>query len=43
VDPKSGVIDDRTIWSGFIGPAPTQVLVFRKLLRFVLHPWYNVR
>jgi len=42
VDPRSVVIDDRTIWSGFIDPTPTQVLVFRNPLQFVLHPWYNV-
>jgi hypothetical protein len=42
VDPRSVVIADRTIWSGFIDPAPTQVLVFRTPLQFVLHPWYNV-
>jgi hypothetical protein len=42
VDPKSVVIDDRTVWSRFIDPIPTQVAVFRKPLQFVLHPWYNV-
>jgi hypothetical protein len=42
VDPRSVVIDDRTIWSGFVDPTPTQVLVFRNPLQFVLHPWYNV-
>jgi hypothetical protein len=42
VDPGSVVIDDRTVWAGFIDPAPTQVLVFRNPLKFVLHPWYNV-
>jgi len=42
VDPRSVVIDDRTSWSNFIDPAPTQVLVFRNRLQFVLHPWYNV-
>jgi hypothetical protein len=42
VDPRSVVIDDRTIWASFIDPTPTQVLVFRKPLQFVLHPWYNV-
>jgi hypothetical protein len=42
VNPRSVVIADRTIWSGFIDPTPTQVLVFRTPLRFVLHPWYNV-
>jgi hypothetical protein len=42
VDPRSVVIADRTIWSGFIDPTPTQVLVFRNPLQFVLHPWYNV-
>ena len=41
VDPKSVVIHDSTIWSGFIDPTPTQVLVFRNPLQFVLHPWYN--
>jgi hypothetical protein len=41
-DLKSVVISDRTDWSGFIDPAPTQVLVFRSPLQFVLHPWYNV-
>jgi hypothetical protein len=42
VDPKLVMIDDRSIWSGFIDPTPTQVLVFRNRLQFVLHPWYNV-
>jgi hypothetical protein len=42
VDPGSVVINDRTIWSGFIDPTPTQVIVFRNPLQFVLHPWYNV-
>ena len=27
-DPRSVVIADRTVWSGFIDPTPTQVLVF---------------
>jgi hypothetical protein len=36
------VIVDRTIWSGFVDPTPTQVVVFRNPLQFVLHPWYNV-
>jgi hypothetical protein len=42
VDPRSVTLDDRTNWSQFIDPVPTQVLVFRNPLRFVLHPWYNV-
>jgi hypothetical protein len=42
VDPSSVMIDDRSIWSGFVDPAPTQVLVFRNRLPFVLHPWFNV-
>jgi hypothetical protein len=42
VDPKLVMIDDRSIWSGFIDPAPTQVVVFRNRLQFVLHPWFNV-
>jgi hypothetical protein len=42
VDPRSVVVDDRTSWSRFIDPTPTQVVVFRNPLQFVLHPWYNV-
>ena len=42
VNPRSVAIDNRTIWAGFIDPTPTQVLVFRTPLQFVLHPWYNV-
>jgi hypothetical protein len=42
VEPRSVVIADRTVWSEFIDPTPTQVLVFRNPLQFVLHPWYNV-
>jgi hypothetical protein len=41
-DPKSLVIRDHTPWSSFVNPTPAQVLVFRKPLQFVLHPWYNV-
>jgi hypothetical protein len=42
VDSHSVVITDRTSWSQFIDPTPTQVLVFRNPLQFVLHPWFNV-
>ena len=42
VDPRSVVINNRTSWSSFIDPTPTQVVVFRTPLQFVLHPWYNV-
>jgi hypothetical protein len=41
-DPKSLVIKDDTSWSQFVDATPSQVLVFRKPLQFVLHPWYNV-
>lgn len=41
-DPKSLVIQDHTTWSQFVDATPAQVLVFRKPLQFVLHPWYNV-
>ena len=40
-DPKSLVINDQTTWSQFVDATPAQVLVFRKPLQFVLHPWYN--
>jgi hypothetical protein len=40
-DPKSLVIRDQTPWAGFVEATPAQVLVFRKPLQFVLHPWYN--
>lgn len=42
VDPSSLVIQDHTVWADFIDPTPTQVMVFRNPLKFVLHPWYNV-
>ena len=42
VNPMSVAIADRTLWSGFIDPTPTQVLVFRSPLQYVMHPWYNV-
>jgi hypothetical protein len=42
VDPKSLVIRDHTAWARFVDATPTQVLVFRKPLQFVLHPWFNV-
>jgi hypothetical protein len=41
-DPKSLVIRDLTPWASFVEATPAQVLVFRKPLQFVLHPWYNV-
>lgn len=41
VDPKSLVIRDHTAWARFVDATPTQVLVFRKPLQFVLHPWFN--
>lgn len=41
-DPRSLVIRDHTPWSSFVDATPAQVLVFRKPLQFVLHPWYNV-
>jgi hypothetical protein len=41
-DPRSLVIEDNTPWARFVDPTPAQVLVFRKPLQFVLHPWYNV-
>jgi hypothetical protein len=40
-DPKSLVIKDKTTWAQFVDATPSQVLVFRKPLQFVLHPWYN--
>jgi hypothetical protein len=40
-DPKSLVIHDHTPWAPFINATPSQVLVFRKPLQFVLQPWYN--
>lgn len=41
-DPRSVVIRDYTPWAQFVDETPVQVLVFRKPLQFVLHPWYNV-
>lgn len=41
-DPRSLVIRDHTPWTRFVDETPAQVLVFRKPLQFVLHPWYNV-
>jgi hypothetical protein len=41
-DPTSLVISDNTPWASFVDATPAQVLVFRKPLQFVLHPWYNV-
>jgi hypothetical protein len=41
-DPRSLVISDNTPWASFVDATPAQVLVFRKPLQFVLHPWYNV-
>jgi len=41
-DPRSLVIRDHTPWASFVDATPAQVLVFRKPLQFVLHPWYNV-
>jgi hypothetical protein len=38
----SVVIDDSSIWSGFVDPEPVQVAVFRNPLQFVVRPWYNV-
>jgi hypothetical protein len=40
-DPKSLVIHDHTPWARFVDSPPSQVLVFRKPLQFVLQPWYN--
>jgi hypothetical protein len=41
-DPRSLVIRDHTPWASFVDATPAQVLVFRKPLQIVLHPWYNV-
>ena len=35
-------IKDATQWSQYVKPVPTQVLVFKTPLDFVLHPWKNV-
>jgi hypothetical protein len=40
-DPRSVVVEDSTPWASFVDPTPAQVLVFRKPLQFVLHPWFN--
>lgn len=42
LNPRSVEITNRTGWSSFIDSTPTQVIVFRNPLQFVLHPWYNV-
>jgi hypothetical protein len=41
-DPKSLVIRDHTPWSQFVDATPSQVLVFRTPLQYVVRPWYNV-
>jgi hypothetical protein len=41
-DTGSLTIRDQTPWARFVDAAPVEVLVFRKPLQFVLHPWYNV-
>jgi hypothetical protein len=42
VDPSAVEIADGTQWAQYVDPVPTQVLVFRNPLDFVLHPWKNV-
>ncbi len=42
VDPRSVTVSDNTLWSQYIDTTPSQVLVFRTPLEFVLQPWKNV-
>ena len=42
VDPRRIAIVDHSPWSRYIDNTPTQVLVFRNPLEFVLQPWKNV-
>lgn len=42
VDPRSVTVFDNTPWSQYINTTPSQVLVFRNPLEFVLQPWKNV-
>jgi hypothetical protein len=42
VDLSTVAITDSTRWAQYVNPMPTQVLVFRNPLEFVLHPWKNV-
>ena len=42
VDARSVKIFDNTPWSQYINTTPSQVLVFRDPLEFVLQPWKNV-
>jgi hypothetical protein len=42
VDPRSVAIVDNTLWSQFVNTTPSQVLVLKSPLDFVLRPWKNV-
>jgi hypothetical protein len=36
------IVSDNTPWTQYIDTTPSQVLVFRSPLEFVLQPWKNV-
>ena len=42
VDLRSVTVSDNTSWSQYVDMTPSQVLVFRNPLEFVLQPWKNV-